>query len=226
MDETWEFRVPYPIYGSWTFAPTAVFTPFQPEINTEVCYRFGKSNEILLGSTRQLVEDRIDQARLMFIDARSGRLGSGYSALVKQDVLSEDEYAFYQTLRQNTETTGSIFDPVPSESRGNIRNLNDPDEMVLGYIGASSQQSVRIFIHPTDVPDEVGTLFQPYKNCVPDSLPLNYRTLSNRLSQGGYSFYDYVLNEMGFIVGFQVVTSTCGDCRLTGSPEKPSYWPW
>ena len=49
-------------------------------------------------------------------------------------------------MKGNTEDVGSIFGSQPNQNHGNIHNVADSSEMVIGYIGAGSIQQQRIFI--------------------------------------------------------------------------------
>ncbi|MDP5169282.1 MAG: DUF4249 domain-containing protein [Bacteroidia bacterium] len=224
--EVWEFRVPFPIKGPWVWEPTPGVVPVAPGVSTEVCFRNESSTAFLLGTSRQLDDDVIVEFPLTFVDARSGKLGYGYSIEVDQYTLSEEEYTFLQTLKKNTETTGSIFDPIPAEISGNIRNMADSTEVVIGYFGASTVTKDRIFIKRNEIDPPIVDVYIPFRACETMSLPLNLTELRTKLESGGLSFYDTIRDPFGNPVGFSIVASSCGDCRLSGSPDKPSFWPW
>jgi hypothetical protein len=78
-------------------------------------------------------------------------LGIRYSILVKQYALTEDGYHYYQILKKNTESLGSIFDAQPSELTCNFHSLQDPTEIVIGFFSASSVVQKRIFIDKSQV---------------------------------------------------------------------------
>jgi len=69
-----------------------------------------------------------------------------FAFIIRQYSLSSQAYDFWQTAQMQREETGSIFDPVPSNISGNIFNVNDPDELVLGYYSASAVQEMRFDI--------------------------------------------------------------------------------
>jgi hypothetical protein len=57
---------------------------------------------------------------------------------VKQQSLTNQAYSFWEALRSQQINTGSIFDPPPTPVSGNVKNINDDSEVVLGYFGASA----------------------------------------------------------------------------------------
>lgn len=225
-DETYEFFVPYPIFERWDWSlipPQGVAIPREEE--TRRCWRFAESAGILLASTRQLQADVIRRLPLYFLDAASGKVYWDYSVRVKQYALSEAEYAYLETMKQNTETTGSLFDPIPAEVRGNIQDLNNPDRPVIGYFGASTVSEYRLFIDRTAFPDSVRRR-RPFSNCVPDTVALNIDDLrSTGMPGSGQVWYDTLYVDGIFPAGFLLVSPSCGDCKLTGSPDRPPYWP-
>ena len=52
---------------------------------------------------------------------------------LKQYAWTKEGYEFLDRMRKNTETTGSVFDPQPSELNSNIHNVADATEPVIGY---------------------------------------------------------------------------------------------
>lgn len=65
---------------------------------------------------------------------------------VQQYAISADAYEYYKLLRDQTQTTGSLTDTPPAPIIGNIRNVADPDEKVVGYFGAAGLSSIRLFV--------------------------------------------------------------------------------
>jgi hypothetical protein len=62
---------------------------------------------------------------------------------VKQYSISAEGYRFYNLLALQGNKTGSLTDTPPSPIVGNIKNINKPEETVVGFFGASSVSSVR-----------------------------------------------------------------------------------
>jgi len=63
-----------------------------------------------------------------------------FRAYVEQYSLTREAFEFWDRIRAQQESTGSIFDPAPAQIRGNVYNIEDNDETVLGYFGASSMR--------------------------------------------------------------------------------------
>ena len=74
-----------------------------------------------------------------------------YYIEVEQWALSGEAFAFTSLLSSQLEIDGDIFDPPPAEIRGNISNINDPDEIVIGFFGAYSVQKKGVFVKRDDL---------------------------------------------------------------------------
>ncbi len=87
---------------------------------------------------------------------------------VYQHSLSEKAYRYWLNIRAITAQSGTIFDPPPAPVRGNIYNIDDEDELVLGYFGASAVDTIRLVTFGPDfgeipVESRCGDLFRrPY----------------------------------------------------------------
>lgn len=70
----------------------------------------------------------------------------GDTVRVEQLSLTEGAFDFYERLIEQTNVTGSSSPVVPAQSIGNIINVNDSTEEVLGFFGASSLDIEEIVI--------------------------------------------------------------------------------
>jgi hypothetical protein len=66
--------------------------------------------------------------------------------------VTKDALDYLQQLKRNTEQQGSIFDTQPSALTGNLHSLNDPTELVMGYLRVQNVSEKRIFIKHADLP--------------------------------------------------------------------------
>ncbi|MBD0295433.1 MAG: DUF4249 family protein, partial [Flavisolibacter sp.] len=102
-------------------------------------------------STTRLSDDVVYLMPLVSIPNRSDKLGVRYSILVKQYALDKQTYEFYQQMKKNTESIGSIFDPQPTVLTTNIHSVSNPDEKVIGYVTVATMQEKRIFIAASEL---------------------------------------------------------------------------
>ncbi|GAB3549045.1 DUF4249 domain-containing protein [Spirosoma fluminis] len=69
---------------------------------------------------------------------------------VRQVALTASAYQFYKLLQQQTENTGGLADAPPTAIVGNVTNLADAREAVVGHFTASSIATVRRFMDKKD----------------------------------------------------------------------------
>jgi hypothetical protein len=81
---------------------------------------------------------------LKFISNLTDRLRVGYSILVDQYSLNEDEYLYWEKLQSITEQVGGLYDIIPSPVPSNVYCVDDPNEKVLGYFSVSANTSKRL----------------------------------------------------------------------------------
>lgn len=74
------------------------------------------------------------------------KFNSKYSMNLIQYTMSEQAAEFWEQVSLQTDISGSIFDPTPAKIVGNIRNINDEKEEVLGYFGAFGKSEKRAFL--------------------------------------------------------------------------------
>jgi hypothetical protein len=212
--ETWEIHSRY--FARYKYINGTVVPRDVVNDNIYYCWRDNPSASILVSSTQRLSEDVIFKKPLLEIPAGGEKLSVRYSILVKQYALDQKGYEFLQAMKKNTESLGSIFDAQPSEVRGNIHALSDPEEIVIGYITASSVTEKRIFIDAAQVPGwgytysctsvEVANDPDSFKRYYPMLMPYDAHTQ-------GLS-----------IVGYYSSDPSCVDCTMRGVNRKPSFW--
>ena len=69
-----------------------------------------------------------------------------YRISVDQLAISRSTYEFFNLINEQLSITGGIFDPPPSEIKGNILNLDEPDVEALGYFFAADVSTKSVFL--------------------------------------------------------------------------------
>jgi hypothetical protein len=72
------------------------------------------------------------------------KLGDRYR--VEQMSISRRAYEFFFLVREQTAFVGGLFDTPPAPIKGNLYNVDDPNEQVLGFFGASGVSIAEIII--------------------------------------------------------------------------------
>jgi hypothetical protein len=134
-------------------------------------------------------------------------------------------------LKKNTEQLGSIFDAQPSEISGNIHNVANAAEPVIGYMSACIVQSKRIFITSDQLPDVWRTLY-PYACGTDSNYYFNPKTHEPEVQINLIPLPPTQLITQAFFLpgpvnmpsGYLGSTSECVDCTIRGTTIKPGFW--
>ncbi|MFC3879017.1 DUF4249 domain-containing protein [Algoriphagus namhaensis] len=87
------------------------------------------------------------QIPVAFIPDNGRRFVDTYRVDLRQINVSREAYRFLRLVKQQSEISGSVFDPPPANIRGNMISLDNPDEVVLGYFMAGGEVKERIYIN-------------------------------------------------------------------------------
>ena len=69
---------------------------------------------------------------------------------IRQFGLTASAYRFFKDLQEQTQNNGGVADAPPTASIGNVKNLADGREIVVGYFTASSVATVRYWLDRAD----------------------------------------------------------------------------
>ncbi len=70
---------------------------------------------------------------------------------IQQFSISEDEFVYWNNIKQIIEVDGGLFDPPPGTLVGNIVNVDDPSDIAVGYFSVASLSSQRAFVKANDL---------------------------------------------------------------------------
>ncbi len=218
FEETWAYLAYYPIEYIWD---GYVLQPFIPrKFGLEVCYLTKSLKNYEVGSSGTMSSNEIRQQPLYFVSNQTPRLAARYSLLVAQQSLSDGAFLYWDRMKAQSGDTGSLYETQPSRTTGNISNINNPEEKVLGYFFVSQVKEKRITVSnhfnfpivrfncPQDTVDFLGDLDPPYP----------YLMYEFKL----YSVPpDIILLSTHFVYSFK----ECFDCTYRGGvTTKPEYW--
>jgi hypothetical protein len=213
--ETWEYHADYPL--EWWY-DGEIHHVFPPDYSRFVCWANNPVMDIYTLSTENLIENKYHLFPVNFADNRSSRLVWGYSLLINQYALSETAYTYWDELRIISSVDGGLYNKQPLAIKGNLHNISNPDQDVLGFFGVASLKSKRIFVRNVE-----GLELEYISKCVPtspgprgleDISPLTYPAylMANASGQG----FDII-----------VLDPECVNCMaLGGTNVKPNFWPY
>lgn len=194
----------------------------------EVCYTTEISNEIILANTSKLVEDRVSNFMVRFINRNNYIISHRYSILVRQFVQSNEAFTFYETLNDLSRNESLFSETQPGFLAGNVSSTDNANEKVLGYFEVSSVSERRIFFDYEDF--YLGEDLPPYVSPCTQNAPVISRgsppvcVLSALVNENSVRYIDVNMRPGPMEGPFLVVPRVCGDCTAIGSPEAPEFW--
>lgn len=180
------------------------------------CWKSYKIARIFTGSTQSLNIPKIDKYALHYVNTETRQLSIKYSLFVRQFTISETAYEFWNGIEEQNSEQGSLYATQPFQISGNVYNVENTAEPVIGYFMVAGIAEKRIFMErpPNNIPFH-------YKVCELDNGDFHSY---GQLSMADPVFYPiYAIETPG---GRRAVPSQeCVDCQLKGGTiAKPDFW--
>ena len=190
------------LYYRWTYKEEWEIRSevFHVDFNN-VCWGMETNLGIQIGSAEKTVSGKLTD-RILVIMPSNRKLSVLYRINVKQNAISKRAFDYFANIKRNTEQIGDIFSPTPSELRGNITCITDPDRPVIGFIDVSTTTQKQRYISHRD------NLYEPTQS------DCYVQTEENIGQPAGY-----------ILIGDAYVKLSCMECTLLGgSTIKPVDW--
>lgn len=184
------------------------------DYSTFTCYKTEAVSEVFTLTTDRLLQNTYIKSPLHFVNNKTQRLMYNYSVNLKQRSVSKEAFVYWNSIQQNNQEVSGLFSKQPSNAVGNVFNVNDESEIVLGFFGVSSETEKRLIIH--DLPN---FSFENVSYChsikIEFTLPTSPRPLylvQETVQETGETYWAYAKTE-------------CFDCTLLGGVvEKPDFF--
>lgn len=186
--------------------------PYPNPTEFMTCWRTDQINEIYTFNTTVLSQPKIERLPLNFARADERELAIRYSLLVTQFTINEEAYTFWNNIQHQIESQETLYNNQPFQIRGNLFNIDNPDETVLGFFMVASQNEKRVFVDPPAGLDIQSTY------CEPDYMSYGFLGLFH---PSNWPIYIYEDETGQRALGIE----SCFDCRkLGGTTTRPEFW--
>ncbi len=207
LEETWEYHSSF-VKKMYNDA-SGVFHNGPVDSSNFICYKTRYVSDLFTVSTKGFIQNKYERYKLHFVNDHTQKLLYRYSILVKQYSINEEEYLYWKNIKENDQQSGGVYSKQPAQVEGNIFNLSDSTDKVLGYFSISSIKTKRIKVRGVK---ELSFENVPYCTGIldgQDTPPTYFINMSN--GKGGY------------ILAF--VNDECVICTLLGgTTEVPDFW--
>lgn len=220
LEEDWRF-VPF-YYTEYTINTRRNVVERDPAAVNYYCWKKGRNNNVLIGTSETLTENRIIDKKLIEYDASDERFVLWYSTLIKQRRIDKGTYEYYLNKSKANQDMGGLFSSQPSEIESNIYCETDPSQKVIGYIYACMnvvEKRISIDRDEVTTPDRVS-----------DCNLITWEEIYNMMEYNNFTYTDLYNSgyrpigseALGVLSWARVM---CADCVVAGgSLEIPDFW--
>ena len=115
--------------------------------NYRVCYITNKLSEIHSMALGYLDFGIYIKKPFAFVPniQQEQKLKHKYSVLIRQYSLGEEAFHYWNEMKKTSQEQGFLFDRQPALLKSNIRNVNDEDEIILGFFSMAGTDEQRAF---------------------------------------------------------------------------------
>jgi len=144
------------------------------------------------------------------------KLAHKYSVLIKQYSMGEEAFHYWNELKKTSQEQGFLFDRQPALLKSNIHNVNNEEEMVLGFFSMSGVMERRAF---AEKPEGLDLSLYPWY-CFPV-----VKGPSGPVSRDNLPMY-YARAWMDGVSSYAEVNKHCVDCRAykNSTHIQPDFW--
>mgnify|MGYP003676047156 FL=1 len=225
----------------WTFEETYAFSPKittpykydpdtrdiiirRPDDRIDLCYRGEVNSDLILETSSKFEDQFVFRQAITQILQNDEKLSNRYSILISQKALDKKASEFWEILRKNTNDIGSIFSPLPSNISGNIKNDQNPDAPVVGYVSLGTVKQKRLFINVREV-SPWRSVEPAYYDCIVEADTVLIADYGTSFGNGNFIPVLPISDEnLPNPIGFRGAVRRCADCTLRGTNVKPDFW--
>ena len=243
FDEDWEYHSEMDFtralsVGGWYYNKELYPIENEGKNPYYYCWMHNESSLIHIYDTKNLNENKVIDHQFLHIPIDDIRISYIYSILVKQANISDEVYEYYRLMKLYTQESSGIFTPMPTEVKGNVKCISNPDKKINGVVIASKMTSKRIFVYAKD-----------FKNLVPEHSVCNPAYASDKYT-GDYTDNDWrrswqleinlgafiyvIYSDINDILDYNKLDKhailyppICMDCRKVqnATKKRPNFWP-
>ncbi|HEY0739985.1 MAG TPA: DUF4249 domain-containing protein [Chryseosolibacter sp.] len=129
------------------------------------CWVTTTSRNVVLSNNKFLTTQEFEDVLVATIPVDKRPFDYRFHMKVEQLALSEQAYRYWRLVQSQEENQQSLFVPNVIRMQGNVFNIAEPEEVVLGLFSASGVTSKTMFIEQRSIPFEVFAE-EPYESCL------------------------------------------------------------
>ncbi|HMQ01392.1 MAG TPA: DUF4249 family protein, partial [Cyclobacteriaceae bacterium] len=116
------------------------------------CWVYENNGRLNLARNQFVSDKTFSKVLIAIVPVDRWRFQKRYAIDVTQLSITESVYDFWKLVESQQQGANSLFQPNIVIINGNIKNLSNPDDQVLGVFSASARTSKQLFIERSAVP--------------------------------------------------------------------------
>ncbi len=134
-------------YYKWGFDGTYQVEAPEPGDSTyRFCWVPYNDNELISMDEDLFYDGRTIDNKYVFSIPLDRKFEHGFDLYLKQYSISKKAFEYWEALDNQKKNTGSIFEKSNFQIRGNIQNIDNPEELVLGLFEVAGMTAEHYFI--------------------------------------------------------------------------------
>lgn len=212
LEYTYKYQADFLIRWYWD----GHLNPFPKPDSLQTCWLSDTVNMILTFSTADKTNPQVIRFPLNYVTTETRELSIRYSLMVKMLTLTKKAYLYWSSIEELVSDKDMLFTKQPYQIRGNVNNVNDPDEPVLGYFTVAGVDQKRIFVNRPPVSVNFN-----YPICVLDQG--DFEAMRDVYWSTPKEWPMYITESTSHVKAFP--NPICLDCRRRGGNTlKPDFW--
>lgn len=213
LERTYEYHADFRVY----FWFDGELHTFPDTDSIKVCWKTDPVYQIFTGSTVGLDEPVITDFPLQYVSFDNREFSVRYSLLINQLTISEQAQEYWKRVNEQNTSGGELYTKMPYQVRGNINNIDNLNEPVLGYFQAAGVDTKRVFFNR---PEYQVKMYYPVCE-LHEADYLEYALMLQFPDPRDWPQYV----TMNTYFSRAVPVQECVDCRENGGIiEKPEFW--
>lgn len=210
VQETWEYWAS--LFGTHIAHSRGNWQEFRTN-KIFKCWKSYPLDQIFTETTRNLSRNELLRVPLNFVSNETDRLSVTYSLHVQQQSLSQEAYDYWKRMNEQAVESGGMYEKQPASVAGNIYNMYNPEDVVLGCFYASQIREQRIFVKNNGLFD----FSIPHISC-------EYQQMSSLWQNSSVKYPVYIYVPGNFNPNLWG-PEECFDCRVQGGDTiRPLIW--
>jgi len=209
LSQTFEYRSSFNINYTWE----GEFLIYPKPDSLRTCWTTHQVTNIFTFSTKYIDKPTLTKFPLNYVSTETKELSIRYSLFVKQLSISDKAYDYWSELQEQNNSQGNMYSQQPIQIRGNVYNVSNPEELVLGNFTVAGVSEKRIYVN------RPGLIFR-YSECMPD-----YEGMRMLNWESPRYWPIYIVSVPPYNIMARAFNSACFDCRESGgSITPPDFW--